>query len=236
MRIPQVTDRINADRIKEAPAHALRAVFAGIGQLLVVADKIRKQGDNRAAPPPATSPPAAPESESAAAPPVAAPPPAGPPSAAPPHARRSLDRTGNVRLLSAEDLADDPPAAETTPAAEATPVAQATPAAETTPAAEAAPIEPPPAESIPAEPLPADPIPAGPIPAEAAPSAAAAADDAALPVPNYDSLSLPSLRARLRTLNTAQLRELIEYEQSHAARADVVAMFERRIAKLAANG
>ena len=29
MRIPQVTDRI-----KEAPARALRAVFAGIGQLL----------------------------------------------------------------------------------------------------------------------------------------------------------------------------------------------------------
>jgi hypothetical protein len=157
MRIPPVTDRINADRIKEAPAHALRAVFAGVGQLLVVADKIRKQGQNRADPPPA-----APRSQ-----------PAAQPAPAQPPAGRSLDQTGNVRLLSAEDLADEP---------------------------------------------------------------AAAAAVVALPVPNYDSLSLPSLRARLRTLNAAQLRELIEYEQAHAARADVVAMFERRIAKLAAEG
>jgi hypothetical protein len=233
MRIPQVADRINADRIKEAPAHALRAVFAGIGQLLVVADKIRKQGENRAAPPPAAPAAAAPESESAAAPPAGAaaadgPPAAGPPPAAPPHARRSLDRTGNVRLLSAEDLADDPPAAETTP------VAQAAPAEPPPP--DAIPAEPIPAEPIPAEPIPAGSIPGESIPGEAAPSTAAVADDTALPVPNYDSLSLPSLRARLRTLNAAQLRELIEYEQSHAARADVVAMFERRIAKLAANG
>ena len=35
MRVPQVTERM-----KEAPAHALRAVFAGIGQVLLVADRI----------------------------------------------------------------------------------------------------------------------------------------------------------------------------------------------------
>jgi hypothetical protein len=144
--------------IREAPAHALRAVFAGIGQLLEVADKIRKQGENRAAPP-----------------------------AAPP-ARRSLDQTGNVRLLSAEDLADEPIGAGV------------------------------------AELEVAEPEPAG--------ATASTAD--ALPVPSYDSLSLPSLRARLRTLDTAQLRVLVEYEQSHAGRPDVIAMFERRIAKLAA--
>jgi hypothetical protein len=52
-------------------------------------------------------------------------------------------------------------------------------------------------------------------------------------VPGYDGLSLPSLRARLRNLDTGQLRVLIAYERAHAGRADVVAMFERRIAKLA---
>jgi hypothetical protein len=56
---------------------------------------------------------------------------------------------------------------------------------------------------------------------------------AALPVPNYDALSLPSLRARLRNLDVAQLRVLAAYERAHAGRLDVVMMFERRIAKLA---
>jgi hypothetical protein len=56
----------------------------------------------------------------------------------------------------------------------------------------------------------------------------------ALPVPSYDSLSLPSLRARLRNLDIDQVRMLAEYERGHAARADVITMFERRIDKLAA--
>ncbi|MGN6791679.1 MAG: hypothetical protein ACTHJW_04735 [Streptosporangiaceae bacterium] len=58
---------------------------------------------------------------------------------------------------------------------------------------------------------------------------AAAAD---LPVPGYDGLSLASLRARLRNLDTRQLRMLLEYERSVANRADIVTMFERRIAKI----
>src|SRR6478609_2571555 len=36
MRVPHVNERI-----KEAPAQALRGVFAGIGQLLLITDKIR---------------------------------------------------------------------------------------------------------------------------------------------------------------------------------------------------
>jgi hypothetical protein len=60
------------------------------------------------------------------------------------------------------------------------------------------------------------------------------ADFAELPVPSYDSLSLPSLRARLRNLDIPQLRTLADYERSHAARDDVLTMFERRIEKLAA--
>ena len=61
-----------------------------------------------------------------------------------------------------------------------------------------------------------------------------AASPAAPPLPNYDELSVASLRARLRNLDVAQVRRLAEYEQAHAARADVLVMFERRIAKLEA--
>src|ERR1700733_722114 len=57
---------------------------------------------------------------------------------------------------------------------------------------------------------------------------------AGAPLPNYDELSIASLRARLRNLDVAQLRQLIGYERAHADRADVIAMFERRIAKLQA--
>jgi hypothetical protein len=58
-------------------------------------------------------------------------------------------------------------------------------------------------------------------------------ESAALPLPNYDELSIASLRARLRTLTPEQLAELIDYEKGHANRADVISMFERRISKLA---
>src|ERR1022692_826519 len=57
MRVPQVSERM-----KEAPAHALRAVFAGIGQVLLVADRIK----NRATDGDGTPPAAAPESPAAA--------------------------------------------------------------------------------------------------------------------------------------------------------------------------
>ena len=67
----------------------------------------------------------------------------------------------------------------------------------------------------------------------AAPEPAAAAAVAA-PLPNYDELSVASLRARLRNLDVSQVRQLAEYERAHAARAEVLTMFERRIAKLEA--
>ena len=68
----------------------------------------------------------------------------------------------------------------------------------------------------------------------ASPAEAHVPSAAVLPVPNYDELSLPSLRARLRTLDADQLRVLVQYERTHAGRPDIVGMFERRIAKLAA--
>jgi hypothetical protein len=71
--------------------------------------------------------------------------------------------------------------------------------------------------------------------AEAAAEPAAVAG-ATLPLANYDGSSVASLRARLRNLSLEQLTQLVEYEKGHVARADVIAMFERRIAKIQAEG
>jgi hypothetical protein len=136
MRVPPEV----SDRIKEAPAQVMRGVFAGIGQVLLITDKLRnKTPDHQHVPPSRTPEPSATH-------------------------------------------------------AEPVPTAQQAP----------------PASSVttPTEP-------------------------GAL-LPNYDELSIASLRARLRNLDVAQVRELAEYEKAHAARADVMAMFERRIAKLEA--
>ena len=62
----------------------------------------------------------------------------------------------------------------------------------------------------------------------------AAGEVAGLPLANYDESTVASLRARLRNLSVEQLTQLIEYEKGHAARADVITMFERRIAKVEA--
>ena len=47
---------------------------------------------------------------------------------------------------------------------------------------------------------------------------------------------MASLRARLRVLDVTQVRTLLGYEQAHQNRADMVTMFERRIAKLEQGG
>jgi hypothetical protein len=65
---------------------------------------------------------------------------------------------------------------------------------------------------------------------------ARATEQAALPVPNYDDLTLASLRARLRNLDPSQVRMLLDYEKAHAGRPDVLTMFERRITKLENDG
>jgi hypothetical protein len=101
-------------------------------------------------------------------------PPATPPAAPPPR-WRSLDQTGNVRLLTADNLDDGD-----------------------------ANLQP--------------------------------ASNGALPLPSYDTLSLASIRARLRGLDVAQLRTLVDYEATHAERPDVLGMLERRIEKLEASG
>lgn len=203
MRIPQQV----AERVKEAPAQALRTVFSGIGQVLLVADRIK----SRAAEPERAQPAAA-AARAQSTP--------GQGVAKDETRRRSPDETGNVRLLSEEDQPPARPAAGPAAAEAKAPAAEAKPPTAYTKAKAAAGAE---AKAAAAHAQPAAAEPATP-------------DQAALPVPNYDDLSLASLRARLRNLDQSQVRVLLEYEKGHAGRPDVLAMFERRIAKLESGG
>jgi hypothetical protein len=143
MRIPQLSDRI-----KEAPTQALRAVFAGIGQMLLAADRIRKR-DSQQRPGSTTSAPVT------AAKPAAATPAAATPAAAEPQPAKPAAATP----AAAEPQPAKPAAA--TPAA-ATPAA-ATPAAATPAAATPAAATPAAATPVPAKPEHAEPLAALPI-------------------------------------------------------------------------
>ena len=195
MRVPQVNERV-----KEAPAHALRAIFAGIGQLLSVSDKVRNK--------PATPETAAPET---AAPETATPETAAPETAAP-------------ETRAPETAAPETVTPETVTPETVTPEAVA-PETKSAPAAAGGHVKVLPPEDTAEAPAAA---PSNIVP-EDTPAAAASAE---LPVPNYDDLTIASLRARLRNLSADQLAQLVAYEKSHANRADVITMFERRIAKL----
>jgi hypothetical protein len=214
MPLPQVNDRL-----KEIPAQALRTVFATIGQLLLAADRLRARaaaqlpgsGEATATRPADQAPAPAP------APPPAAKPakPARPARPAPQTSRwRSLDKTGNVRVIDEGDQDDEDVLSVTKAAPE--------PAPAPAPSVEYTPTEVVPAVSVPAEPAPA--------PAEPAPPATAVGE--ALPVPNFDELSVPSLRARLRVLDAGQVQTLLDYEKAHESRPDVITLFERRLTKL----
>lgn len=144
MSNPQITGRT-----RPGPTEALRAVFSGIGRILMAGEKSQVKAASRAAQQPRW---------------------------------RSLDQTGNVRLLTAEDLDDG--------------YGDRQPAAEDL---------------------------GGQVPEQR---------PAALPLASYDTLSLASIRARLRSLDVAQLRTLIDYEATHAERPDVLGMLERRVEKL----
>jgi hypothetical protein len=197
MRVPQV---------KEAPAKGLRAMFAGIGQLLSMTDKLR--GKSAASPDPETVVPATAPPQTAATQ-AAATETAAPQTAAP--------ETAAPETVVAETVIPEVKAAAK-PRTAAKPRAAAKPAA-------------------------AKPAPAAPAAAAAAETTAPGghvrlvqpdeAPAAQLPLANYDELTVPSLRARLRNLSADQLGQLIAYEKSHADRADVITMFERRVTKLA---
>lgn len=53
-----------------------------------------------------------------------------------------------------------------------------------------------------------------------------------LAIPDFDNISIGSLRARLRSLSVEQLVALREWEQEHANRLPVITMLDNRIAKL----
>jgi hypothetical protein len=264
MRVPQVSDRI-----KEVPAQALRGVFAGIGQLLLITDKLRNKAPadvarartperSRPAAGATVSEPAVPQ-EKAAKPAPATPEPAQAAGAKPSSVKSTPAKPATAKATTAKATTAKPAAAKATAATETTAkAAAAKPSrapstrdfdktgnvrllddAETS----AARVSPAPAAAAPAAAAPAAAKPAAATPAAAVPDAAATADavgskpgDSGPPLPNYDELSVASLRARLRNLDLAQVRQLAEYERAHAARADVIGMFERRIAKLEADG
>ncbi|MBK5305942.1 MAG: hypothetical protein JJD92_04560 [Frankiaceae bacterium] len=58
-------------------------------------------------------------------------------------------------------------------------------------------------------------------------------DHSELPLPDYDHMTLGSLRGRLRSLDMQQLVQLRDYEKSKGDRLPVVTMLDNRIAKLA---
>ena len=267
MRVPQVSERI-----KEAPAQALRGVFAGIGQLLLITDKLRNKASHQDVPrartpgasetvtdssvtspagqgagtapvdaPAATAtatvtaPAATAQAEAVAAEPapakpavkarrnahsvtdkpVTAKPPAKPATTKPVTPRRTAAKAAAAEAAGAGEAAPKPPKRQSARDFDKTGNVRVLGDEADSPVASAAP-------AAPAAPAAAEPVVAG------GPGAAAA------PLPNYDELSVASLRARLRNLDVAQVRQCAEYERAHAARAEVLSMFERRIAKLEA--
>ena len=268
MRVPQVSERI-----KEAPAQALRGVFAGIGQLLLITDKLRNKapagqdvsrartsGASGTVTATTAARPAGQREEAAAAP---ATPAATEPvtSATAPAATAAADEAAAAKSVAAESAAAKSAAARRAPAKPTTAKPATKPTGKPT-TARRSPARPATAKTAPAEPAAGEP----PKPpkrqstrdfdktgnvrllgeADSSPLSAAEPEavttpepvsgpaDSAPPLPNYDELSVASLRARLRNLDVAQVAQLADYERAHAARADVLAMFERRIAKLEA--
>lgn len=267
MPIPQVNDRI-----KEAPAVMLRAVFAGVGQLLLAADKVRSRAAESGWPavpksqsrghsrwhsldesrggtvplprdketirkPPAPGDDApngsvagqkqaaavqASVTEQAPAPVLTVPARSVPMR---PASAKQASKGGSAAKAKADGKAKAAAKAETT--GKAKPAVTADSAATVKSASKAKPGQAAKADSAvkPGKPKPAS-----------KPKSAAKAKPVAdtPPLPGYDDLTLPSLRARMRGFDVATLRAVLDYEKAHARRGDVITMFERRLAKVTA--
>lgn len=232
MRIPQPPERV-----KEAPAQALRAVFAGVGQVLLLTERVRQRTiaqvhTGRVS---ASAPVCGSEGTVAG---EGIRPASGP--ADPAQAKAGTTKAAAAKADIASARAST--AKTTTGQAEAG-TAKAGPAAagmavhkqrtldakghvrmvETAPAEASAPEAAVPEATAVAEAAAPEVTPKATVSEVAA---------AGLPVPSYSELSVPSLRARLRGLDAGQVRALLEYERTHAGRDNVITMFERRIAKL----
>ena len=213
MRVPQVSERV-----KEAPAQALRAMFAGIGQLLSASDKLRGKSATHEAPAEAK----------AAAPETVTPETVTPETVTP---ETVTPETVTPETVTPETVTPETVTPETVTPETVTPET-VTPETVTPETVTPETVTP---ETVTPETV--TPETGGGhvklVPGDAAPAATPAASAAELPVSNYDDLTIASLRARLRNLSADQLAQLVDYEKSHANRPDVVQMFERRIAKLA---
>jgi hypothetical protein len=228
MRVPQVSERV-----KEAPAQALRAMFAGIGQLLAASDKLRGKSATDEAPAEAKA--AAPETVTpeTVTPETVTPETVTPETVTP---ETVTPETVSPETVTPETVTPETVTPETVTPETVTPET-ATPKTVTPETVTPETVTP---ETVTPEtvtPETVTPETSGGghvklVPGDAAP-AAPAAPAGELPVANYDDLTIASLRARLRNLSADQLAQLVEYEKSHANRADVIQMFERRIAKLA---
>jgi hypothetical protein len=197
---------MSAPQTEERPPSMLRAMFASLGSLLGGKDKARAK--------PAAQAPAAETTAQETAAPAAE---AAAEAAAP--AEPEIAETVAVEAAEVDPVQDEIVAVEVVTveavAVEAVAAPPETAAEPEVVVAEAAEVEP--VETVAVETV-----------------AAAPEAGSALPVANYDELSVASLRARLRNLSVGQLAELVEYEKAHAARADVITMFERRIVKVQA--
>jgi len=201
------------DQLKKGPAETLRAVFAGIGRMFLALDRTPEHGAHASTEPRTLS---AARSRSAIGRHER---PHGLAAAQATSRWRSLDKTGNVRLLSAHDLADDYPEFAARSQSESLDGVPGTTVL---------------ADETQHEPLQAEPAAAAYDLRVTASQPAITVDE--LPISDYDRSSLASIRARLRGLDATQVRMLLDYERANAERPDVLGMFERRISKLEAGG
>jgi hypothetical protein len=72
------------------------------------------------------------------------------------------------------------------------------------------------------------------VPAEIGAQAGGLKTAADLPLADFDHMTGPQLRGRLRTLDRVQLVQLLDYERAHANRVPIVLMLENRLTKLLA--
>jgi hypothetical protein len=144
-------------------------------------------------------------------------------------------------LMSVMDKVRNKPAAEA-PAGTKAPAAATTPAPEET----AAPKDTAAPETVAAETIAEPETVAAPEAAAAEQTAEAAPEPAvvvtettpapeaagALPLANFDELTVASLRARLRNLSNDDLNQLMTYERAHQNRPEVIKMFQNRLIKM----
>jgi hypothetical protein len=72
------------------------------------------------------------------------------------------------------------------------------------------------------------------VPEEIGKQAGGLKSAADLPLEDFDHMSAPQLRGRLRRLDRVQLVQLLDYERAHADRVGIVLLLENRLAKLIA--